>query len=76
MYFVVGLPKTQNQYDSIWVVVDKLTKSAHFTPVNSTYSAKDYAKIIIDEVVCHHGISLSIILDRGVQFTSRFCKSF
>ena len=70
MDFVVGLPRAQKQYDSIWVIVDRLTKSAHFIPVKSTYSAEDCAKIFIDDIVCHHGIPLSIISDRGAQFTS------
>ena len=56
MDFVVGLDRTQRQYDSIWVVVDKLTKSSHFIPVKSTYSVEDYARIFIDEIVCRHGI--------------------
>ena len=56
--------------------MDKFTKSSHFILVKSTYSAEDYARIFIDEIVCHHGISLSIISDRGAQFTSRFRSSF
>ena len=76
MYFVVGFLKTQNQYDSIWLVVDRLSKSAHFIPVKSTYSVEDYAKIFIDEIVCCHGIMLSIIFDRGAQFTSRLWRLF
>ena len=76
MDFVVGLPRTLKSYDSIWVVVDRLTKSARFIPVKSTYATKDYARIFIDEIVCRHGISLSIISDRGAQFTSRFWRSF
>ena len=76
MDFVVGLPSTQKSYDSIWVVVDRLTKSARFIPFKSTYSAEDYARIFIDEIVCRHGILLSIISDRGAKFTSRFWKSF
>ena len=72
MDFVVGLPQTQNSYDSIWVVVDRLIKSACFIPVKCTYSAEDYARIFLDEIVCRHGIPLSIILDQGAQFTSRF----
>ena len=76
MDFVVGLPRTQKQHDSIWVIVDKLTKSAHFIPVKSTYSVEDYARIFMDEIVCRHGIPLSIISDRGAQFTSRFWRSF
>ena len=58
------------------MVVDKLTESTHFILIKSTYSAEDYAKIFIDEIVCHHDIPLSIILDRGAQFTSRFWRSF
>ena len=72
MDFVVGLPRTEKQYYSIWVVVDRLTRSAHFIPVKSTYSAEDYARIFIDEIVYQHGILLSIISDRGAKFTSRF----
>ena len=74
--FVVGLPQNQKQYDSIWVIVDKLTKLTHFILVMSTYSVKDYARIFIDEIVCRHGIPLSIISDRGTQFTSRFLRFF
>ena len=56
--------------------VDRLTKSAHSIPVKSTYLAEHYAKILIDYIVFHHGISLSIIFDRGAQFLSRFRRSF
>ena len=63
MDFVLGLPRTQRPYDSIWVVVDRLTKSARFIPVKSTYSAENYARIFIDEIVFRYGIRLSIISD-------------
>ena len=63
--FVVGFPRRQNKYDSIWVVVDRLTEFAHFITVKFTYSAQDYARIFIDEIVCCHGIPLSIISDKG-----------
>ena len=76
MDFVVGLPWTKRSYDFIWVFVYRLTKSARFIPFKSTYSAEDYARIFIDEIVCHRGIPLSIILDHGAQFTSRFLRSF
>ena len=72
MDFVVDFPRAQQYYDSIWVVVDIFTKSAHFIHVQSTYTVEDYANIFIDEIVCHHGIPLFIISDRGAQFTSRF----
>ena len=61
VHFVVGLPLTQKKYDSIWVVGDRFTMSTHFIPIKSTYSAKDYEGIFIDEIVCRHGIPLSII---------------
>ena len=75
MDFVVGFPWTEKQHDSICVVVDRLNKSAHFIPVMSTFSAKDYARIFIDDIVCRHGIPSSIISDRGARFTSRFWRS-
>ena len=61
MYFVVSITRTQKSYDSIWVVVDLLTKSARFIPVKSSYSAEDYARIFLDEIVFHNDIPLSII---------------
>ena len=74
MDFVVGLPKTMGKYDSIWVIVDRLTKSAHFIPVKVTYNAEKLAKIYISKIVRLHGVPLSIISDRGTQFTSMFWK--
>ena len=76
MDFLLGLPQTQKKYDSLWVVVDRLTKSAHFIPVKSTCSVKDYANTFTNEIVCFHGISLSIISCRGAQCTSLFWMSF
>ena len=73
--FVVGLPKTLGMFDSIWVIVDRLTKSAHFIPVKVTYNAEKLAKLYISEVVRLHGVPLSIISDRGTQFTSKFWKT-
>ena len=76
MDFLVGLPRTQKQYDSIWVVVDRLTKFSPIISVKSIYLAVDYAKIFIDEIVLVHGIPISIIPDKGAQFTSRYLRSF
>ena len=76
MDFVVGLPRTQTQYDSIWVVVDRLTKYANFIPIKCTYSFEDYARIFRDNIVCRHSIPLSIISDWGAKFSSRLCRSF
>ena len=75
MDFVVGLPKTLGKFDSIWVIVDRLTKSALFIPVKVTYSAEKIDKIYISEIVRLHGVPLSIISDRGTQFTSKFWKT-
>ena len=76
MDFVVCLTKTRRQHDSIWVIMDRMTKSTYFTPVKSTYRGEDYARLYIDEIVRWHGIPVYIISDRGVQFTSHFWRSF
>ena len=76
MDFIICLPKSKRHFDSIWVIVDRMTKSAHFLPVKTSYSAEDYAKLYICEMVKLHGVPLSIISDRGTQFTSHFWKSF
>ena len=72
MDFIVGLPNTSQKYDSIWVIVDRLTKSAHFIPVNTNYSSKKYAEIYLARIVCLHGVPKTIILDQGSQFVARF----
>ncbi|XP_070039256.1 uncharacterized protein [Nicotiana tomentosiformis] len=76
MDFITGLPRTPWRYNSIWVIIDRLTKSAHFLPVRTTYSVEDYAKLYIREIVRFHGVPLYIISDRGAQFTTYFWKSF
>ena len=72
MDFIVGLPRTQKGYDSIWVVVDRLTKSAHFLPVKTTYLTKQYAELYINRILCLHGVPKTIISDRGTQFIACF----
>ena len=72
MDFVVGLPLKGRKHDSVWVVVDRLTKSAHFLPVRTDYSLDKLAELYIKEIVLLHGIPISIILDRDPRFTSRF----
>ena len=72
MDFVVGLPLTGGKHDSVWVVVDRLTKSAHFLPVRIDYSLDKLAELYISEIVRLHGIPISIISDRDPRFTSRF----
>ena len=76
MDFITGPSRSQNQYDSIWVIVDRLTKSAHILPVRTNYLGEGCAKIYIDEIVRLHGAPVSIISDRGTQFSSHFWRSF
>jgi len=75
MNFIVGLPHTQRQHYLISVIVDLMKKSDHFIPVKISYSAEDYAKLYLREMVRLHGMPLSIISDRGTQFISQFWKS-
>jgi hypothetical protein len=72
MDFIVGLPHTQAGYDSIWVIVDRLTKVAHFIPVKTTYSGAKLTELYMSQIVCLHGVPKKIALDRGSQFTSKF----
>jgi hypothetical protein len=72
MDFIVGLPKTQSGYDSIWVIVDCLSKVAHFIPVKTTYKGSKLATLYIARIVCLHGVPKKIVSDRGTQFTSKF----
>ncbi|XP_073024282.1 uncharacterized protein [Primulina eburnea] len=74
MVFVVGLPRTQKGYNSIWVIVDRLTKSSHFLPVKTTYSMNQYADAYVQEIVRLHGIPVSIVSDRDPKFTYEFWK--
>src|SRR5579883_1978681 len=72
MDFIVGLLTTSHRHDSIWVIVDRLTKTAHFIPVHTIYTAKKYAELYMDRIVCLHGVPKTIISDRGSQFVARF----
>jgi hypothetical protein len=72
MDFIVGLPHTQAGYDSIWVIVDRFTKVAHFIPIKTTYSRANLAELYMSWIVCLHGVPKKIVFDRGSQFTSKF----
>ena len=76
MDFITGLPRLRRQHDSIWVISNRMTKSTYFLPVNTTYSAEDYPMLYLQEVVRLHGVPVSLISDRGAQFTMQFWKSF
>jgi hypothetical protein len=65
MDFIVGLSPTQARYDSIWVIVDRLTKVTHFIPVKTTYSGAKLAELYMSRIVCLHGVPKKIVSDRG-----------
>jgi hypothetical protein len=74
MDFVTALPKTQKKHDAIWVIIDRLTKSAHFIPINQTFSLERLAQVYVKEIIRLHGIPASIVSDRDPRFTSKFWK--
>ena len=76
MDLVSGLPRSPRGHDAIWVIVDRLTKSAHFLAIRLTDSIGVLSRLCIREIVRLHGIPVTIISDRGAQFTSHFCESF
>jgi IS30 family transposase len=71
---IVGLPRTSARYDSIWVIVDRLTKVAHFILVRTNYTRAKQAELYMAWIVCLHGVPKKIVSDRGSQFTSRFWR--
>jgi hypothetical protein len=72
MDFITRLPRTQRGYDLIWLIVDRLTKVAHFLPVKTTYNDARLAELYMERIVCLHGVPKKIMSDRGTQFTSQF----
>jgi hypothetical protein len=74
MDFIVGLPKIAKGFDSIWVIIDRLTKTAHFLPVKMDHPVAIYAQLYIARILSLHGIPKTIVSDRGLQFVSKFWK--
>jgi hypothetical protein len=72
MNFIMGLPKTQSGHDSIWVIVDHLSKVAHFIPVKTIYMGSKLAELYIARIVCLHRVPKKIVSDQGTQLTSKF----
>ena len=72
MDFVLGLPRSPKGDDAIWVIVDRMAKSAHFLPVRMNYFLNQLAQLYVDEIVRLHGVPASIVLDRDPRFTSHF----
>ncbi|GJV64297.1 putative reverse transcriptase domain-containing protein [Tanacetum coccineum] len=75
MDFVTKLPRTSSGHDTIWVIVDRLTKSAHFLPMREDYKMDRLARLYLNEIVARHGVPISIISDRDSRFTSRLWKT-
>jgi hypothetical protein len=76
MDFITGLPKTNKQHDSIMVVVDKLTKAAHFVPVKTMHTMTNIAEIFMKEIARLHGIPRTIVSDKDTKFTSNLWRGF
>ena len=74
MDFVFDLPLTQRKHDVIWVIIDRLTKSAHFVPIRMDYSMDRLVVLYVNEILRLHGVPLLIVSDRDLRFTSRFWK--
>jgi hypothetical protein len=74
MDFIVGLPHTLHGYNSIWLIVNRLTKSAHFIPIAMTYRVRQYIELYISHIVRYHGIPITIISDRGSIFVAHFLE--
>jgi hypothetical protein len=72
MDFIMGLSRTSHGYDSIWVIVDRLTKLAHFIPIGNRHRVEQYAELYISHIVHYHGIPKTIISNRGSIFVARF----
>ncbi|GKE61491.1 putative reverse transcriptase domain-containing protein [Tanacetum coccineum] len=75
MDFVTKLPRTSSGHDTIWVIVDRLTKSAHFLPMREDYKMERLARLYFNKIVARHGVTISIISDRDSRFTSKFWQS-
>jgi hypothetical protein len=72
MDFIVGLPRNTKGYDSIWVMVDQLTKISHFLPVKTDHPVTVYAQLYIARLLSLHGVPKTIVSDHGSQFVSKF----
>ena len=74
--FVIHLPRTPQGHDTVWVIVDRLTKSAHFLAVRMTFTLERFCRLYIREIVRLHEVLVSIVSDRDMRFTTHFWKSF
>ena len=72
MDFIVGLPQTPKGHDSVWVIIDRLTKVAHFIAVRNDYIVEKLADLYVDNILRLYGAPVSIVSDRGTQYVSKF----
>ena len=72
MEFVTHFPRTSRKHDAVWVIVDRLTKSAHFLVVRMTFTLEEFCRLYIREIVRLHGVLVSIVSDRDPRFTTQF----
>ena len=75
MDFISGLPRTPRKFSQIWVIVDRLTKSAHFIPGRDTYTVEQWAQLFLEQIIRYHGVPVRIVSDRDSRFTSRFWRA-
>ena len=76
MDFMPHFPRTTPKHDAVWVIVDRLTKSAHFLAMLMTFTLEEFCRLYIWEIVRLHGVPISIVSDRDPRFTTQFWKSF
>ena len=76
MNFVTDLPRTSRGHDAVWVIVDRLTKSAHFLSVRITFTLEEFCRLYIREIVRLHGVPIFIVSDRDPRFSARFWEDF
>ena len=76
MVFVTHFPRTPWMHDAVWVIVDRLIKSAHFLAVQMTFTLEEFCRLYIRDIFRLHGVSVSIVSDRDPRFTAQFWESF
>ena len=76
MGFVTHLPRTSRGHDVVWVIVDRLTKLAHFLAMRMTFTLEEFYKLYVWEIVRLHGVLVSIVLNQDPRFTTHFWESF
>ena len=76
MDFVTHLPRTLRKHETVWVIVERLTKSTHFLAVRMTFTLEKFLRLYIREIVRLHGVPFSIVSDRDPRFTTHFWESF